>query len=478
MAYSYNNIGLIYQSLKQYDSTLAYLKNAMMLKLKFGNRADKMDGYREYADMYVSLGDYKKAIIYYELAVELIDTTNVDGIAIDIMKSASYAYKKLNNKEKAWYYLEKCYNSYRELSEANQKNVVNQIETDYAAAKKQYEDSLQSVARNQIQQIKIQQQGEQLKSEKRQRILLLFCLIFVMVGVVMFYNRYKITKKQKEIIEGQKTLVEEKNHQITLQKDLIEEKQKEVIDSINYAQRIQNAVLTNEKVWQKISSQHFIFFQPKDIVSGDFYWAYNTPNNRSIWAVADCTGHGVPGAFMSMLGNSILNQIVVEGKIFKASEILNKLREKIIGALEQKGGMNQYDGMDISLCVWNKLNHTLEFAGANNPLVIVREGELIELKADKMPIGKTHSEQIPFSNLEFALKPNDTIYMYTDGYADQFGGPKGKKFRYKELDNLLAKISDLPMNEQHSCLNEMFLTWKGELNQTDDVCIIGIKVLT
>jgi serine phosphatase RsbU (regulator of sigma subunit) len=275
--------------------------------------------------------------------------------------------------------------------------------------------------------------------------------------------------------------VELKNEEVTHQKELVEEKQKEIIDSINYAKRIQQAVLTGEDVWKKVSKEHFILFKPKDIVSGDFYWAYNTPNNRSVFALADCTGHGVPGGFMSMLGNSFLNEIVVENKIFKADEILNKLRSKIIQALEQKGGTQQKDGMDISLCVWNKLDNTLEFAGANNPLWLVRKNEnavteLVEVKADKMPIGTYLENEVPFSSTTIQLQKGDIIFLCTDGYADQFGGPKGKKYKYKPLIDSLIKNYNLSMEEQKVAAEIAFNDWKNHHEQVDDVSLIGVRV--
>ena len=212
-------------------------------------------------------------------------------------------------------------------------------------------------------------------------------------------------------------------------------------------------------------------------MSGDFYWAYNTPNNRSIFCLADCTGHGVPGGFMSMLGNSFLNEIVVENKIFKADQILNKLRSKIIHALEQKGGTQQKDGMDMSLCVWNKLDNTLEFAGANNPLWLLRGKELQEYKADKMPIGLYLETETPFSSVTIQLQVGDIIYLSTDGYADQFGGPKGKKLKYKPLIESLIKNSALPMAEQKNILDSTFNEWMHKHDQVDDVSLIGVKVV-
>lgn len=475
MPFSFTNLGTVYTKLHNKDTALYYMKKSLNIKLKHGSDLDKLDGYTDLGNVYFDFSKYNEAIVCYENAIKLIDTNNINKRHLETWKGISEAYKRLNNLPKAYQYLELCHRFSNISAQTSVKKTIGQLEEGFIASKKQYTDSILLATNNQIQGLKIQSQNEQLNTEKKQRYFLIFGLILLVIGVVVVYNRYKVTRNQKVIIEKQHNVLEEKNNEILHQKEVIEEKQKEVLDSINYAQRIQHAVLTNDKVWNKISEEHFILFQPKDIVSGDFYWAYNTPNNRSIWAVADCTGHGVPGAFMSMLGNSLLNQIVVEGKIFKANEILNKLREKIIEALMQKG-VSRNDGMDISLCVWNKINNTLEFSGANNSIVIARQGSLIELKADKMPIGNHHSDLTPFTCQELQLQKDDVIYMYTDGYADQFGGPKGKKFRYKELDSILIHNASLPMEDQREFLFKTFVNWKGNLVQTDDICIIGIKV--
>ena len=365
------------------------------------------------------------------------------------------------------------------LNSIENKKASIQKEFQYEYEKKAAADNVKIEANKKITEVKF-------KQEKIQRYAL-YSGVFVLLCVAVFiFNRLQVTKKQNLIIENQKQQVELKNEEITHQKELVDEKQKEIIDSINYAKRIQQAVLTGEDVWNKISKEHFILFQPKDIVSGDFYWAYNTPNNRSVFALADCTGHGVPGGFMSMLGNSFLNEIVVENKIFKANEILNKLRSKIINALEQKGGTQQKDGMDMCLCVWNKLDNTLEFAGANNPLWLLRtvvsssgveNKQLEEYKADKMPIGLYLETETPFTSVTIQLQAGDIIYLSTDGYADQFGGPKGKKLKYKPLIESLIKNSQLDMTVQKTNLETAFNDWKGSHEQVDDVSIIGIKVV-
>jgi serine phosphatase RsbU (regulator of sigma subunit) len=330
-------------------------------------------------------------------------------------------------------------------------------------------------------QIKQQESSIQLKeSENKRKSIIIWLSALALLGtgffaVIAFIN-FRKSKKANHIIQNQNEVLELQKQQVEHQKDLVVEKQKEIIDSINYAQRIQQAILTGDAIWSKISKDYFIFFQPKAIVSGDFYWAHILPNQCRVFAVADCTGHGVPGGFMSMLGNSFLNEIVVDNKIFKADIILNKLREKIIHALEQKGQTEQKDGMDISLCVWNKMDNTLEFAGANNSIWIVRNNEITEYKPDKMPIGTYTDTQKNFNSQHIALQRGDCIYLSTDGYADQFGGPNGKKFMYKQFANLLRGIAGLSIEEQAKASKSAFETWRSNHEQLDDMCVLGIKI--
>lgn len=276
-------------------------------------------------------------------------------------------------------------------------------------------------------------------------------------------------------IREEKEKIEHANELISEQKKEVEEKNKDILDSIHYAKRIQDALLKAEEHVSMHLPEHFILFLPKDIVSGDFYWA--TEKNE-YWYIAavDCTGHGVPGAFMSMLGMSFLNDIVSEPNPFTPAEILNQLRVKVINELRQTGesGGNK-DGMDISLVRIDLKTKAIQWAGANNAINIIQNGNLLEVKANKQPIGY-HPEQIPFTNHSISVQPGDSIYIYTDGYADQFGGPKGKKFKYKQLEDLLLANSHLPMVQQKELLKTSFLSWKANLEQVDDVCVIGIKI--
>ena len=256
----------------------------------------------------------------------------------------------------------------------------------------------------------------------------------------------------------------------------IEQKNKDIMDSIKYAKRIQDAILPTERLMNQLLSGSFILFQPKDIVSGDFYWAQHSRNGLLIAAV-DCTGHGVPGAFMCMIGNALLNEIVKEKSITKPDEVLNMLRDGVIGSLRQKGEEGESkDGMDICLCNVNTKTMTLDYAGANNPLYIIRNGELTEYKADKQPIGYYLGSNDPFTNKQVEIQEGDSIYIFSDGYPDQFGGPNGKKFKYRPFKELLISIQDRSMQEQGDILDKKMKQWKGELEQVDDICVLGIRI--
>ncbi len=272
--------------------------------------------------------------------------------------------------------------------------------------------------------------------------------------------------------------------EISQQKDVIEEKNKDIVSSIHYAKRIQQALLASETLLTKNLPDHFVLYKPKDIVSGDFYWAAEAKdakdeqlNNKFLLCTGDCTGHGVPGAFMSLLGVSFLNEIVIERKILRPDLIFNHLRDDIIKVLNPAGTLDEgKDGMDAVLCSFDFKTLALEFACANNPLWIIREGKMIEFKPDKQPIGMYEGEIKTFTLQTVQLQKGDVVYTLTDGYADQFGGTKGKKFKYKHLQETLLSVSTKPMKEQHAALDKIIEDWKGLLDQVDDILIIGIKI--
>ena len=262
---------------------------------------------------------------------------------------------------------------------------------------------------------------------------------------------------------------------ISEQKDKIELQQKALEESLEYASSIQSALLPDLRYLYKLFPQSFVLFKPRDIVSGDFFW-YARKGSRVAVTAADCTGHGVPGAFMSMLGISFLNEIVSKS-IPRANTILNRLRENVMKALHQTGELSENkDGMDISLCVIDLNEMELDFSGAFNPLYLIRNGVLIETRGDKMPIGINAVIEKSFSNHTIKLEEGDLIYLFSDGYPDQFGGPHDKKFKYSALKDLLVRIHRKPMEKQKKELERSFIRWKADSEQVDDVLLIGIKI--
>ncbi len=303
-------------------------------------------------------------------------------------------------------------------------------------------------------------------------------IVLIVIRIIRWREKGLLAKKlelEKKITERTAEVVA-KASEIELQKNIILNKNKELTDSINYAQRIQQSILPSSEEISLVFKSNFVFFLPKDIVSGDFYW-FSKRQNICWWAVADCTGHGVPGGFMSMLGSELLNQIINEEEIATPDLVLNLLRDRLISALKQTGAVGENkDGMDISLCSYNSQNKILKFSGANNTGYVIRNGELHNLKANKQPIGIYSGENTPFSLTEFKLISGDVIYLTSDGYIDQFGGPRGKKFKKANFELLLKSIYGNPIEQQAQILKETFFNWKSGFEQLDDVCVWAVEI--
>ncbi len=309
---------------------------------------------------------------------------------------------------------------------------------------------------------------------------ILYAILFIIVlWMFIRWNTRRLIAEKEEL----EKIVKERTAEVVAQKDEIEgQKEKislqneEIKSSIHYASRIQGAILTPNEQIDQIFDNYFILFLPRDIVSGDFYWVSKV-GNKKICVVADCTGHGVPGGFMSMLGMSFINQIVNKGAWNHAGDILNQLRASIIHALHQTGEVGgSKDGMDIAIYVIDETTNTLEFSGANNPIIHIR-GEVLEhIKGDKMPIGIHMRANEPFATTTIQLEPGDCIYTFSDGYADQFGGPDQRKFMIKNLKDLLLEIHKLPMDEQRDRLHKNLLDWHGDSPRIDDVVLMGVRI--
>jgi len=286
---------------------------------------------------------------------------------------------------------------------------------------------------------------------------------------------YNLKQQNKNLIEDLKEANQNLEQKVIERTKQIELQKREITDSIQYASRIQNALLPPDQDLDKLLPSYFILNKPRDIVSGDYYWLAHQ-NGKVIVAVADCTGHGVPGAFMSILGIAFLNEIVNKATTVLANEILNQLREQLTKSLRQTGKDDKTrDGIEMALCVVDFKNRELQYAGAFRPLYLIRNHYLTEIKGDNMPIGIYEGENQPFSKKELNFDENDIIYMFSDGYADQIGGPERKTFRSKNFKELLMTIHRKPMNEQKIILEKKFEEWKRDVEQIDDILVMGIK---
>jgi len=255
----------------------------------------------------------------------------------------------------------------------------------------------------------------------------------------------------------------------------LEEVYTQLKDSIYYAKRIQDNILPTAQKVKRLLKDGFVLFKPKDIVSGDFYWI-EEKNDWVYFAAVDCTGHGVPGAFMSLIGYNILKDIIKNSKQLNPAEILNQLRDNLISILNAEGHSQAKDGMDITLCAINYNTHELQYAAAFNPLIIIRNNELTLYPANKFPVGFYHGEKTPYKTFSFHYNPGDMLYLCSDGYADQFGGPQGKKFKNRRFYQLLQSLAPLSESDQHFRLNQELELWMGSQEQVDDMCIIGIRL--
>ncbi|MBN8691961.1 MAG: SpoIIE family protein phosphatase [Bacteroidetes bacterium] len=466
----YQNLGLTFMDLNQPDSAIYYCKKTIELSKALNNPATLYGGYLNAANVYLRFVPKPHLVTKYLDSAQAIGEVHVlPEYKVPFLQTIGEYHLAYGDKGKGFLFMDDFSNMKDSLLSLENIELIKNLNTKYETEKKDL----------QIQNQSLEISAQEKENEAKTKVLIIGTvgLFAVVIFAFVAFRNFKKTQKANIIINSQKEQVELQKEEIEHQKLLVEEKQKEILDSIHYAQKIQAAVLTGDDVWKKISQEYFILFQPKDIVSGDFYWAYNTVNSRAVFALADCTGHGVPGGFMSMLGNSFLNELVVENKFFNPAEILNKLRTKIISSLEQKGVTDRRDGMDMAICTWNKLNNTLEFAGANNKLWIIRNGSLIEYAGDKMPVGNYHGELIPFTLHEIQLESGDQIVLSTDGFADQFGGEGSKKLMSKNLKSFIVNNSNLMLQQQKELLYNFLQEWKGKNEQVDDVSIISVKVV-
>ncbi len=450
------NIGVVYADQGDNLKALDYYCKALRIAEGLGEKRNIAMWLGNIASVNISLLKYKDAEGFLHKAIEISDSIGLIDEKKEFEKTLSQLYNTTGRYQLSYEH----YKIYSQLKDS----VFNIEKTKDLTRKEMNYEFEKKEAVNKAEQDK--QIAVAAATRKKQLIKLasvvggLFLLLVVLGTVV---RSLKIARKQKSIIEDQKFI--------------IEKKQKEIVDSIRYGKRIQKAVITSQAyIKQHLKRDFFILFKPKDIVSGDFYWALQH-HNKFYMITADSTGHGVPGAFMSLLNISFLNEAIVERGIKEPHEVLNYVREEIIKALNaQSTGQERRDGMDAVLCCYDFEKMELHFAAANNPLWLFRNGEITEYKPDKMPVGKYSEETKSFSLQTIALQKGDTVYTITDGYGDQFGGVDNKKFGKKTLKNKLSENSIKSMPEQKDILLKTFNDWKGNLEQIDDVSVIGVKI--
>lgn len=449
------NWGLSYSDESKFDLSLEKLNRAIELANQVNYTADLISLKHYLGRTYGYLKEYPKAINSFSESLKLAEQfKDVDYLSENYVCLANTNYEMGNYKE-AFDFYKKHKTIEDTISSQSISNELNAIKVKYDTEKKQKEIELLKVNAN---------------KNKIVNISLIVGGVLLLLLIVVILNRYRLKEKTNKLLESQNHIISEKN--------------KDISDSINYAKKIQDAILPSIDDIQKVFPESFILSIPKDVVSGDFYW-FTQQQHLKLFAVADCTGHGVPGALMSMIGNTLLNSIVNERKIVTPDFILNELRKEIISVLKQSEGSSNKDGMDISLCCLNTQTNVLTIACANNPVWIVRTKvldnaektiELIEVKPDKQPIGYASSTQKEFTLQSVALQKGDIIYQFTDGFADQFGGVKGKKFKYNQLKEILLSNKNSDIHLQAEILRKTFIDWKGNLEQIDDVLVTGIKI--
>ena len=415
-----NLIGSSYYQIQDLQRAETFLLNSNNLAFQIGAKEILQENYRLLSQIYKQLDEFEKAINCHQLYKAYADSILNEGIA-------------------------------KTIEEQNIK---------YETEKKEQQNTILELT---------------VKKQRSAGVYLIGTIVLVLIILTILYVQFRSKQKTNKIITNKNLLLEDQNIQIAEQKKEIEDKNRDLTDSIVYAQRIQESLLSDTKLLQQSLPESFILLKPKDIVSGDFYW-FGEKDGKFIFSAIDCTGHGVPGAFMSMLGDSYLDQIVYVRGITSPDKILEELNKEIQIALKQESTDNQ-DGMDMALCTIDIKTKEVEFTGAKNPLIYIQNGELVKIKGDKKPIGRSGYTEEPFIKHLIEPKGSTCFYMFSDGYADQFGGPDGKKFMTKRLSNLLLKIHDRPMPEQKEIIDQTIKDWMIDQKQIDDILVVGFRLI-
>jgi len=493
------SMGDLYEGINQYDSALFLFMQVLDLSNQFDDKYLKSTVLSRIGDIYFSWGNHNKALEYYQqnytIKQAIKDYDGMAGASINLAKTCLLnndleqalkyltqaneywkivksnkllvdiymlyytIYKKQKNEGLALQYLEMYTSAKDSVLSTDTRTKIYELNTIYETEKKDKENEILRQS-NKIQELELAR-----SNIARNLSLAIACLILTIA--IFLLGRYRNKLKTNAILENHNKLLEE-------QKSVIERKNLQITDSILYASLIQQSMFPNTEILSEAFPDSFIFFKPRDIVSGDFYWMLEI-DNKMVVAVADCTGHGVPAAFMSMLGIEILSEIFESKKINHTDIALHHLKESINKSLHQDKTGNE-DGMEISVCIIDKQNKTLEFSGARRPIIYIENGKMNQIVGDKIFIGGSTSINRSFTKHRVKFDSSISIYLFSDGYQDQFGGPHNGKISYNLLKELIHLHSTKPMNEQKKFLTEFFSNWKGDSMQIDDILIMGIRI--
>lgn len=457
-----NNIGAIYFEKGDYATANEYFLRSYVIREQSQNKYEMATSLNNIGEVFGKQGDNEKAIEYCLKSLAIAGSIGAKDIMVYNYENLAGLSAGIGNFRDAYKYQQLNSGIKDSILNVENNKQINELSVKYETEKKEAENKI------------LRTEGER---QRAVNLSITVGLAGVAILAFFIFRSYRQKKKaneqleyQNEEIKSQKNIIEEKNR-------IVEEKNKDITDSIRYAKRLQSAILKPEENLSSCFDDGFIFFRPKDIVSGDFYW-FEKFGDMSLVAAADCTGHGVPGAFMSIIGCNLLSQSVNEYAITQPSSILNSVNKGLSKVLQQKNDKTYVtDGMDIALCAFNPQKMILEYSGAYNPLWLVRNGDVMEFKADKFPVGAFVDKEIRiFQNHEIPVRKGDMIYLFSDGFADQFGGSEGKKFKYKQLKTMLTEISARTGAEQKAILERTFTEWMGKLGQVDDVLVIGVRI--
>ncbi|MDX1351096.1 MAG: SpoIIE family protein phosphatase [Putridiphycobacter sp.] len=478
IAGNYNNLGNLYVKQKDYDRAIDYFLDAIPLNEAMRNMSWLGINYSNLGGLYADLGKYDEALFYINKGLKLrSEIGDSSGLGSDFHKRSDVFAAQKRYKQ-AFLDLKTAKEINNRFANNEKLALAADIEGSFHNAKKEAEIKRLRAEKN-AQDVLIAAQNQELELEMalqaaNDRILWGFAIILIgLIGVfVAFIRHSQQRKKYTQELSAKNSEIELVNTSLDKAKHVLTVKNEEIMDSISYAKRIQAAILPSEKYLHQSLKEAFVLYLPKDIVAGDFYWT-EIVGDTVLFAVADCTGHGVPGAMVSVICNNALNDTIKLKSTTDPGEILDCTTDLVLNQFS-KSEEEVKDGMDIGLCAFNRKDRTLKFAGANIPLWLVRANEVKEIKATRQPVGRFSKRQ-KFVTHNVAVEEGDMVYLSSDGFADQFGGINNKKFMKKNFKNLLAEISQKPLNEQNNLILDTFSQWKNRNEQVDDICIMGVK---